>query len=82
MGIFPLNYEQQFEIYIDILRNKYGKNRNSREYHDLISSTKIVFEKKGFKTNFLFYFLIFFESLNAQDLDEHIFLLNSQNFKK
>ena len=82
LGISPLECAEQFEIYIDILRNKYGKDRNSKENHDLISSTQIIFEKKGFKTNFLFYFLIFLECFNTQYFDKYLFLLNPKNIKE
>ena len=82
ISIIPLNYEQQFGIYLDILRNKYGKKRGSKEYDELILSTHLLFEDDRYQYNFLFYFSVFLECLSSQYAYKHLLLFNSDKIKE
>ena len=79
INIFPLSYEEQFVIYIDILRNKYNKDKNSKENEELISATQLLLEKEH-NYSFLFVLLIILESIGTEYIDE--FSFNPKKIKK
>ena len=80
IDILPLSYEQQFEIYLDILRNKYKKNQKTQENYDFIESTQLLLEKSH-KYNFLFYLLIFRECFSTPLLQNHMLIFNPKKIK-
>ena len=57
--IVKLSYEQQFELYVDLLRKKLKKLQDSKENEEFILSTQLLLENQ--KYDFLFYLLIFLE---------------------
>ena len=61
IDVLPLDYEKQFEIYLDILRDKYGIKQNMKENEDFIFVSQNLI-KGDKKFNFLFYLNIFVES--------------------
>jgi len=65
IDIIPLSYEEQFEIYTDILRNKYKKKQKTQENYDFIISSQLLLEKDNNKYNFFLYLLIFLECFST-----------------
>ena len=65
-----LSHEEQFEIYVEILR-KNKKTMNSPENENLIVSTSELFENEDMKYTFTFYFLIFLECFNTKNVQDH-----------
>jgi len=42
-----LSHEEQFEIYVEILRKVYNKKVNTKENEDLMTSTGQLLEEEG-----------------------------------
>ena len=53
----PLSHEEQFEIYVEIVRKIYKKKMDTPENENLIVSTSELFENEDMKYTFTFYFL-------------------------
>ena len=68
----PLTHEEQFEIYVEILRKTYNKKVNSPENDDLIISTHRLLDEEGKKYNFFFYLLIFLECYRTKYIQQHL----------
>ena len=81
IGIIKLNYEQQFGMYVDLLRNKFEKKRDSKENEELILSSQLLLENDRYQYSFLFYFLVYSESLNTQRGYNHLLLFNDNKMK-
>ena len=81
IGIIKLNYEQQFGMYVDILNNKFGKKKESKENEDLIISSQFILENERYQYSFLFYFLVFSESLSTQKGYDTLLLFNNNKMK-
>ena len=58
INIFPLELNEQFEIYSDILKNKYKKNQKTKENEDFILSSLLILKEDN-KYDLLFYLSIF-----------------------
>ena len=80
IDIIPLSYEQQFEIYLDILRTKYHKNQKTQENYDFIESTQLLLEKSN-KYNFSLYLLIFLQCFSTPLLQKHMLIFNPKKIK-
>ena len=72
----PLSHEEQFEIYVEILRKIYNKKQNSPENDYLIHSTHLLFDEQGKKYNFFFYLLIFLECYRTKSIQQHLLKFN------
>ena len=70
--VISLSYEQQFNIYVDILRNKLKKKQGSKESDEFIMSTQLIFAGKEKKFDFLFYLLIFLECFTTKIVHRHL----------
>ena len=70
--VIPLSYEQQFNIYVDILRNKLKKKQGSKESDEFIMSTQLLFAGVEKKFDFLFYLLIFLECFTTKIVHRHL----------
>ena len=70
--VIPISYEQQFNIYVDILRNKLKKKQGSKESDEFIMSTQLLFAGKEKKFDFLFYLLIFLECFTTKIVHRHL----------
>ena len=81
IGIIKLNYEQQFGMYVDLLRNKFEKKRDSKENEELILSSQLLLENDRYQYSFLFYFLVYSESLNTQQGYTHLLLFNDNKMR-
>jgi len=81
IGIIRLNYEQQFGMYVDMLRKKFGKKRDSKENEELILSSQLLLENDRYQYSFLFYFLVYSESLATKQGYNHLLLFNDNKIK-
>ena len=70
--VIPLSYEQQFNIYVDLLRNKLKKKQDSKESEEFIMSTQLLFAGKDKKFDFSFYLLIFLECFTNKIVLRHL----------
>ena len=61
----PLSLEEQFEIYIDILRKVYKKLDDSEENENFIFSNLELLKEEGKKFSFYFYLLLFFDLVDS-----------------
>ena len=68
----PLSHEEQFEIYVEILRKTYYKKQNTPENDYLIHSTHHLLDEEGKKYNFFFYLLIFLECYRTKSIQQHL----------
>ena len=75
-----LSLEEQFEIYVEILR-KNKKTMNSPENENLIVSTSELFENEEMKYTFTFYFLIFLECFNTKNVQEHLLRFKAEKIE-
>ena len=80
LDILPLKYETQFELYLQLLRKKYNKVKNSKENDDLILSTQLLIIEPNNKINFLFYIIIFLECYDTKLAHRHLILFNPERF--
>ena len=78
LGVLPLNNQKQFEIYLDILRNKFQKKQNSIENEDFILSTQSLFFGKDKKYSFLFYLSILIECFNTILINRHLLIFKPE----
>ena len=68
----PLSHEEQFEIYVEILRKTFKKQMNTPENENLILSTSRLIDEEGKKYNFFFYLLIFLECYKTKFVQQHL----------
>ena len=81
IDILPLELDEQFEIYSDILRNKYKKEQNSKENEDFISSSLLFLKDKNDKFNLLFYILIFLQCFETSFAQNHLMIFDPKKIK-
>ena len=74
LNIQPLNLYQQFDIYVDILRNKYKKKQLSKENEEFILSTQSLIVGKDKKYELLFFLSIFLECFSTKFASRHLIL--------
>ena len=68
----PLSHEEQFEIYVEILRKTCNKKQNTPENDYLIHSAHHLLDEEGKKYNFFFYLLIFLECYRTKSIQQHL----------
>ena len=78
LNILPLDYQKQFEIYSEILRNKYQKKQNTPENEDFILSVESLLSGIDKKYNFMFYLLIILECFNTKYFYRHLLLFKPE----
>jgi len=66
IDILPLELDKQFEIYSDILRDKFNKDQNTKENRDLILSSLLLLKDEDNKYNLLFYLSIFLQCFSTE----------------
>ena len=81
IDVLSLRYEQQFDIYVEVLRKKYKKQQKDKENEDFILSTRLLFEEKNKKYDFLFYLLIFLECFSCKVFQKYLLLFNPEKIK-
>ena len=74
IDVIQINYEQQFEIFINFLRKKLKIVQSSKENEDFILSTQMLFTGNDKKFDFLFYLLVFLECFASKTV--HMFLMS------
>ena len=72
LDILLLDYQKQFEIYLDNLRHKFLKERDTPEHEDLILSTQSLLTGKDKKYNFMYYLTILLESYKTKFIYRHL----------
>ena len=75
IDILPLNYDEQFTLYEDILRNIYKKRQKTKENDDFIISTHLLLNENY---EFFFYILIFKECFTTNLCQKHLLLFNPE----
>ena len=81
IDVLPMKYEKQFEIYTDILRNKYKIKQIDKENIDFITiSQSLVIGKKN-TFDFAFYLLIFLECFSTKLIRNHLVLFKPEKIK-
>jgi len=78
IDVILLDYQKQFEIYLDILRNKFKKKQNTPENKDFILSTQSLLTGYNNKYNFLFFLSIFFECFSTKYINRHLLLFKPE----
>ena len=78
LDILLLDYQKQFEIYIDNLRHKFLKEQNTPENEDLILSTQSLLTGKDKKYNFLYYISILLESYKTKFIYRHLLVFKPE----
>ena len=82
LNILPLDYQKQFEIYTDILRNKYQKKQNTPEKEDFILSAQSLLTKFDTNYNFMFYLSILLECFSSKYIYRHLLLFNPKKINE
>ena len=77
----PLSHEEQFNIYVEILRKTYNKKMNSPENEFLISSTIPLLDEKGKKISLVFYVLILLEGYKTKYIKEYLLKFKKENIE-
>jgi len=72
LDIMPLELDEQFWIYLDILRNKYKKRQKTKENEDFIFSSILLLKDKDSKYNLLFYLSVFLQSFIIGFVQNHL----------
>ena len=78
IDVLLLDYQKQFEIYLDILRNKFQKKQNTPENEDFILSTQSLLTGPNKKYNFLFFLSIFLECFSTKYINRHLLLFKPE----
>ena len=81
LNILLLDYQKQFEIYIDILRNKLKKKQNTPENEDFILSTESLLTAPNKQYNLLFYLSILLECFSTKYINMHFLLFRPEKIK-
>ena len=80
LGVIPLRYEEEFEIYVEYLR-KQNKKHSSRENLELILSTQLITTGPKKQYDFLFYMLIFLECYTTKFSAKHLITFKPERIK-
>ena len=78
IDVLLLDYQKQFEIYLDILRIKFQKKQGTPENEELILSTQSLLTGTDKKYNFLFFLSIFLECFSTKYITRHILLFKPE----
>jgi len=81
IDILPLELEEQFLIYLDILRNTYKKNQKAKENEDFILSSLLFLKDEDNKYDLLFYLSIFFQSYTNNYGQNNLFIFDPEKIK-
>ena len=81
VDILPLSYENQFEIYVELLRKKYKKLQSSKENEEFILSTQSIITGADKQYDFLFYLSIFLECFSTKFVYRHLITFRPNKIK-
>ena len=74
----PLNHGEQFQLYLNSLKEKITLTTNSKENMDLIQSISHFFNEKD-KYDFKFYISVFIQSINTELINKHLISFSPKN---
>ena len=77
---FNFSHYQQFEIYVNYLRNQKIKQYD-QENLDLILSTQLLLMEKGKSYEFSFYLMVLLECFSTYLVENHLAIFNSEQIK-
>ena len=80
INILPLELDEQFDIYLEILK-KNNKNQESKEYEDLIFSSLLFLNEKDNKYDLLFYLSIFLNCFSSYFIQNHLLAFDPKKIK-
>ena len=80
IDILPLELDEQFQIYLDILRNKYKKNQKTKENEDFISSSLLLLKDEDNKYDLLFYLSIFLNCFATDFVQNNLIVSSIDSF--
>jgi len=80
IDILPLELDEQFGIYLEILKDKYKKNQKAKENEDFISSSLLLLKEDN-KYDLLFYFSIFLNSFATDFIQNHLLTFDLKKIK-
>ena len=78
LDILLLDYQKQFEMYVDILRNKYKKNQKTPENEDFIISAQSLLTQPNKKYTFYFYISILLECFSTKCIKRHLIIFKPE----
>jgi len=81
IDIIPLELDEQFDIYLEILKDKYKKNQKTKENEDFISSSLLFLKEKDNKYDLLFYFSIFLNCFATDFIQNHLLAFDPKKIK-
>ena len=81
IDILPLELDEQFEIYSDILKNKYKKNQKTKENEDFVLSSILLLKEEDNKYDLLFYFSIFLHCFATDFVQNHLLAFDPKKIK-
>ena len=79
--ILPLELDEQFDIYSNILIDKYKKNQKTKENEDFISSSLLLLNEEDNKYDLLFYFSIFLNCFATDFVQKHLLSFDPKKIK-
>ena len=74
---YPLSYFEQFKIYINILKEQFKGDRNSKEFHDCIEYAMNILNK--IKYEFTFYMPVFVQCFDSKIVGKFLEIFNTKN---
>ena len=81
IDILPLELDEQFQIYLDILRNKYKKNQKTKENEDFIFSSLLLLRDEDNKYDLLFYLSIFLNCFATDFVQNNLLAFDPKKIK-
>ena len=81
IDIIPLELDEQFDIYLEILKDNYKKNQKTKENEDFISSSLLFLKEKDNKYDLLFYFSIFLNCFATDFIQNHLLAFDPKKIK-
>jgi len=81
IDILPLELDEQFDIYLEILKDKYKKNQKTKENEDFISSSLLLLKEKDNKYDLLLYFSIFLNCFATDFIQNHLLAFDPKKIK-
>jgi len=81
IDILPLEYDEQFQIYLDIIRNKYKKNQKTKENDDFIYSSLLLLKDEDNKYDLLFYLSIFLNCFATDFVQNNLLAFDPKKIK-
>ena len=82
LNILLLDYQKQFEIYVDILRHKYKKKQSTPENEDFIISIQSLLTRSDENYSFMLYISVFLECFASKYVNSHFLIFKPEKIKE